>query len=220
MFEAKEIIPENTDWITLVFFIILMLLVLVKVFYNQRLQDTSMLFFSKKTLSVYFNKEKKISLNWFQFLLFIVQLLTVSLFFYLIARQFNLNNALLNSHLYLIIIGFVLLYFGIRFFLGLFLAFIFDLKPFHRIVLYEKVNYFNNLILWILPIIILLVYAPEYQSELLKISIVIFISLLILRYVLVLRNNKKLIFNDLLYFILYLCALEIAPLVIIFKLTT
>lgn len=220
MFDAKEIIPQNTDWITLVFFIILVLLVVVRIFYSQRLKDTGMLFFSKNKLSLYFNKEKKIGLNWFQISLFLVQLLTISLFIYLIISYYNKNFTAFNSHLYLIIIGFVTLYFGIRFFLGQFLAFIFDLKPFHRIVLYEKVNYFNNLILWILPFILILVYAQKYQSTLLKVSIVVFISLLILRYVLVLRNNKKLIFNDLLYFILYLCALEIAPLVIIFKLTT
>lgn len=220
MFNAKEIIPQNTDWITLVFFIILVLLVIVRIFYNQRLQDTSILFLSKKKLSIYFNKEKKIGLNWFQFLLFIAQLLTISLFFYLILLHYNPNYTLFNSHLFLIIIGFVTLYFGIRFFLGLFLASIFNLNPFHRIILYEKVNYFNNLILWMLPIILVSVYAYEYQSTLLELSIFVFISLLILRYTLVLRNNKKLIFSDLLYFILYLCALEIAPLVIIFKLTT
>jgi hypothetical protein len=52
-----------------------------------------------------------------------------------------------------------------------------------------------------------------------KITFLVFVILLVLRYSLVLVNNKKLITNNLFYFMLYLCALEIAPLAIILKLT-
>lgn len=219
MFEGKEIIPHNIDWITLVLFVILVLLAIANFAFQDRLRDTSMLFLSKKNLNIYFKGEKNIVLNSFQISLFTVQLLTISLFIHLIISYFKPEITVSNYNSFLIIVALVLLYFGIRFFLGLFLAFIFNLKEVHKKLVYEKINYFNNLILWSLPILIILVYATKYQPIIFKITITTFILLLILRYAIVLRNNKKLIFSDLLYFILYLCALEIAPLVIILKLT-
>ena len=59
----------------------------------------------------------------------------------------------------------------------------------------------------------------QFDDLIFKITIFVFLFLLIIRYSLLLINNKKLIFNNLFYFILYLCALEIVPLVIILKLT-
>ena len=219
MFDAKEIISANTDWIALVFLTILALLVVLKFFFSDRLYHTNLLFFSKNNLSSYFNRDKAIVFNLFQILFFIIQLLTISLFLFLIIRRFRPDFELFNMDLFLIILIGVLLYFGLRYILGTILAFVLNLNFIHRKLLNEKINYFNNLILWCLPFLVFLAYAKEYQSIFLKISIFVCISLLILRYVLVLSNNKKLIFSDLLYFILYLCALEIAPLVIILKLT-
>ncbi|NQV78269.1 MAG: DUF4271 domain-containing protein, partial [Lutibacter sp.] len=66
---------------------------------------------------------------------------------------------------------------------------------------------------------VLSVYLSEYKGLLFEITFLVFLLVLILRYVLILLNNKKLIFNNLFYFILYLCALEIAPLIIVLKLT-
>ena len=59
MFEAKEIVPQNPDWIVLVFFVVFAILTFLKISFNDRLYHTSNLFFSKKHLSIYFNKEKK-----------------------------------------------------------------------------------------------------------------------------------------------------------------
>jgi len=219
MFEAKEIIHQNNHWISLVFLAILIFLTLAKVLYKDRLLHTTTLFISTKYLFIYFGKEKSDIINLFQFLLFIIQLLALSLLFYYANYLWQFSSRFNDLNGYLLLVGGVGLYFCLRYFIGLFLAEIFNIKNKYNRIAYDKVSYFNNLILWIMPLLVLSAYANIYKELFFKITFLIFAIFLILRYSLVLGNNKKLITNNIFYFILYLCALEIAPLAIILKLT-
>lgn len=219
MFEAKEIIQQNHHWISLVFLAILIFLTWAKVLGKDRLLHTASLFIAKKYLFIYFNKEKNDILNLFQFFLFMVQILVLALLLYFANSLWQFSNRLNGLNGYLLLIGVVGLYFCFRYLTGLFLAEIFSIKNRYSKIVYDKVNYFNNLILWILPFLVLSAYADIHKELFLKITFFILVILIILRYILVLVNNKKLIVNNLFYFILYLCALEIAPLAIILKLT-
>ncbi len=219
MFEAKEIIHQNHHWVSLVFLAILIFLTLAKVLYKDRLLHTATLFISVKYLFIYFGKEKNDIINLFQFLLFMVQLLVLSLLFYFANDRWQFSPELNGLNGFLLLVGSVGLYFCFRYLMGLFLAEIFNIKNKYSRIVYDKVSYFNNLILWILPFLILSIYANIYKESFFKITFSILTVLLILRYSLILLNNKKLIINNLFYFILYLCALEIAPLAIILKLT-
>jgi len=220
MFEAKEIIHQNHHWISLVFLAILIFLTLAKVLYKDRLLHTATLFISNKYLFIYFNKEKNDIINLFQFLLFMVQLFALSLLLYFANNLWQFSSRLNALNGYLLLVLGVGLYFCLRYLTGLFLAEIFNIKNKYNRIVYDKVSYFNNLILWILPFLVLSAYANIHKEFFLKITFLILTILLILRYSLILANNKKLIINNLFYFILYLCALEIAPLAIILKLTT
>lgn len=219
MFEAKEIIHQNDHWISLVFLAILIFLTLARVLYKDRLHHTAILFLSKKYLYIYFGKEKNDVLNLFQFLLFMAQLLALSLLLYFANSLWHFSSRLNDLNGFLLLVGVVALYFCFRYLIGLFLAEIFEIKNYYGRLVYDKVSYFNNLILWILPFLVLSTYVTSYNESFLKITFFIFVILLILWYSLILVNNKKLIFNNLFYFMLYLCALEIAPLAIILKLT-
>ena len=219
MFEATEIINENKDWITFVFLIILLILTIAKVFFNDRLLHLSTLFISKKYFLTYFNKEKDNVLSVFQILLFIVQLLVVSMFLYYANIYFQQKNDFFGLNNYMLIVAGVCIYLGLRFLAGLLLAHILDFKNGHKKLVFEKMNYLNSLILWMIPFLILCVYATKFKFFFFVITFSLFVLLIVIRYVLFLSNNKKLVFNDLFYFILYLCTLEIAPLIIFFKLT-
>lgn len=219
MFEAKEIIQQNHHWISLVFLAILIFLTGAKVLCKDRLFHTASLFIAKKYLFIYFNKEKNDILNLFQFFLFLAQILVLALLIYLANSLWQFSDRLNAFNGYLLLVGAVGLYFCFRYLIGLFLGEIFNIKSKYNKIVYGKVSYFNNLILWILPFLIISAYANIHKELFLKITFFILFMLLILRYVLVLANNKKLIVNNLFYFILYICALEIAPLAIILKLT-
>lgn len=219
MFEAKEIIHQNHHWVSLVFLAILIFLAMAKVLCKDRLLHTATLFISNKYLFIYFNKEKNDILNLFQFSLFMVQILALSLVFYFANNLWQFSPRLNDLNGYLLLVAGVSLYFCLRYLIGLFLAEIFNIKSKYNRIVYDKVSYFNNLILWILPFLVLSAYVNIHKEFYLKITILVLTLLLILRYSLILANNKKLIINNLFYFILYICALEIAPLAIILKLT-
>lgn len=219
MFEAKEILPQNTDWIVLVFFVIFSILTFLKISFEDRLYHTITLFFSKKNLSIYFNKEKINVFNLYQSLFFLVQILIISLLFYVLIGYFKTFFQPLNFKTYTLILLGVILYFGFRFVLGFSLAYVLNITNVYKKILFEKINYFNTLILWIIPPLLFFIYTDKNEDLFLWITIIMLVILLILRYGLILSNNKYLIFKNLLYFILYLCALEIAPLLIILKLT-
>tara|TARA_R110001583_G_C5670235_1_gene410757 strand:- start:9122 stop:9784 length:663 start_codon:yes stop_codon:yes gene_type:complete len=219
MFEATKIIHQNNDWITLILIFIFIVLVIVNLVSKERLSHGNIFFLSKKYLSIYFGKGKPKLLNLFQIALFIVQLLTLSLLLYLANLYFQVHTQLLNFKSYILIVCGVGIYFLFRYLIGLFIAFLFNFRNQHGKIVYHKINYLNNLVLWILPLLIFSIYATQYQKTFLEITFVVFVLLLVLRYSLILLNNKKLIFNNLFYFILYLCALEIAPLIIVLKLT-
>ncbi|WP_456422732.1 DUF4271 domain-containing protein [Lutibacter sp.] len=219
MFEAIKILYQNKDWITVVFLAILIVLTIAKVVYNERLSRTNVFFLSRKYLSIYFNKEKRKLLNGFQILLFSVQLLVLSLLFFLTNVYFQFQDELLNFRGYLLILFLVSLYFGLGYVLGFLLAYLFNFKDEYSKIVFDKLNYFNNLILWVLPFLFVSVYLKYYNKLFFEITVVLFMILLIVRYIFILSMNKKLIYNNLFYFILYICALEIAPLIIVLKLT-
>lgn len=219
MFEATKIIHQNNDWITIVIIVIFIVLTLVSLLFKERLSHGNTFFLSKKNSSIYFNKGKAKLLNLFQIALFIVQLLVLSLLLYLANLYFQVHIQSLNFGSYILIFCSVGIYFLLRYLIGLFVAFLFNFNSQHSKIVNDKINYFNNVVLWILPLLILSIYATKHQKIFLEITFVVFVSLLTLRYCLILVNNKKVIFNNFFYFILYLCALEIAPLIIVLKLT-
>ena len=128
MFEAKEIIHQNHHWVSLVFLAILIFLTLARGLYKDRLLHTASLFIANKYLFIYFGKEKNHAINLFQFLLFIVQILTLSLLFYFANDLWQFSARLNGLNGYLLLVGSVGLYFCFRYLIGLFLAEIFNIK--------------------------------------------------------------------------------------------
>ena len=202
----------------MVFVIIFVALALAKVFFNDKLFHVFRIFFFKYHNPIYFNKGKITPFNLFQTLLFIVQLLVLSLLFYVASTYFEFQTDFFTVKGFILIVCWICLYFIVRYLIGMLLAFLFDFKNEYNKMVYDKLSYFNSLILWVLPFLIFSIYSSQYKRLFLEITLLFFVLLLTLRYSLVLLNNKKFIFNNLFYFILYLCALEIAPLIIILKL--
>jgi len=220
MFESPFILSQNNDWITGLFILILVLLTGLKFFYQERVTFSGIHFFSKNYMSIYFNKDKNKIFNIFQSTFFLIQLIVLSFLCYFVSLKFNLNVQVFKLHPFLNILLSICFYFLFRYLIDYLLSVMFNLKKEIKRLLFSKMSYFHNITLWLIPFLILLNYIENYKDIILNITLIIFLSLLILRYSLLLYHNKKLIFSDLFYFILYLCALEIAPLIIIIKIVT
>ena len=155
----------------------------------------------------------------FQISFFVIQLLIFSLLFYTLWSTIKPSLQPLNATTYFIILSGVVIYFAFQYFLNYLLATLFNLQKIYKKIIFEKINYLNAISLLVLPPLLFVIYTQNNYNFYLWITILISAILLITRYLLVLKNNKTLFFKNLFYFILYLCALELAPLVIILKLT-
>lgn len=209
----EEIIRIDKDWISIVLMCLLLLLVFLKFRYGARLYRTNFLFISKSYLISYFKKDRDKYFSGFQVGMFVFQVFVLA--FILLQAQLIIKN---DNSFIVILIG-VVFYFILRFLLGFLMAKLLELETVFNKILFDKTNYLSNTLLWIFPLVIVTIYTVNYKILLIKTMLIFLAILLIYRYVLLLINNKMIILKHMFYFILYLCAFEIAPLILIIKLT-
>jgi hypothetical protein len=219
MQEAAPYIVRHADWITYIFLGLFLTISMTRLLFHERIIHTFGLLVYKRFLNSYYNPEANVILNTYQSIMFMMQLVILSLLLYFVNTTFQLTPSMRGFMGFLEIMGVLVLYFLLRFHLGFIVAIIFDFKQLHIRLIYEKTNYLSWAVLWVLPFLILYVYALDFNETFLTGILLFFCLLLIMRYLLLISNNKKLLFGGLFYFILYLCALEIAPLIIILKLS-
>ena len=217
--QAIERHVESLDWISLILLGAFMLLSLVKTAYPQRFEDFTSLLTSNKFM-VFRGKEYK-AFHPFNILMFLLNILSVSLFLFLIF-QLVWPGSLPDSPEILFVriatgyASFILLKFGIE----KIIANIFDLDRIIDYYLYQKLAYRNFIAL--LLFIPLLFFFYTFPPTPLILSIIFGLVLLTntISLITIYKQNQNLISANWFYFILYLCALEIAPYIILYKLIT
>jgi len=216
MIQATERLIANKDGYTFVFLGVLFLLLLARALYGKHLVFANYFLFTK----VHLLKDSKEVKFGFYLILLGVSALTFGLLLFLVAQNYSFFDADKTSmSLYPYIVGTIFLYLLIAGFIGNFIGNLLGISELASVYFLFKSSYLRTIVLFLLPLLLLVVYSPVYQFGLLKITVACTLVLLVLRTVFILMNNKNLILNELFYFILYLCTLEIAPLVIILKLT-
>ena len=209
--KALEKIFLDTDWIT-----ILLMLLLGCVFFLKGLDAKKL----NRYVFTLFNKsfiETEIENNTaffklFNSLMFLFSMLVLSL----VASYFTVNFYK-NTTEYFIVLGFYFLlifsYFSIKWILEYLLSSLFLVKKELTFFLVSKSFYLYNISFYLFVGLILAEYTALGFGFLTIITVLLFA----VRFLVHLYSNKNLIFNKLFYYILYLCALEIAPLFILFK---
>lgn len=206
--EAIERTFLSEDWVTLVFLCCFVLLAIVKLHNPERLLGFYIAFFTQG-----FIKKNADETTSFFSVFYILSFLFTSIIISLIIRVFIFQKTFFD---FLAIISIVSLYLLMHFFIVFLISKTFELQETIRYFLLTKIGYLFTICLCIFPLLILHHYR---LNNLIVFSVFIGV-LLLFRAFLILKNNKKLIFNQLFYFILYLCTLELAPLLIIYKITT
>lgn len=189
------------------------LITVTKIAHEIRFQTFIELFISNKYLKIY-GKEQNLNFGTFNILLFFVQIIVFG--FFIRFASYYLEYPL-KYHILIIISGIALLIL-FKYYLEKLIAVIFNIDFFTELYNFHKVSYRSLISIVILPFVTLLVYSPLDKNIVILITIILFILLNSIAFVLTLKNQQKLILNNLFYFILYLCALEIAPYLIAFKL--
>jgi len=210
--QAIDRISTQDNWITLVIIFAIILLVIKKLIKPNLLLGYTIAFF----ISGFFKKKAQNNTPFyssFNVLLFSFSYITISLFLFLLVYPEKYNHNFFN---YFILFSTLTTYFTIKQILDYFLSNILGLTFVTKYFLIAKSGYLNTLSLWLFPTIIIYKYAFKSTIFLLTIFLILFIF----RVFLILINNKKIVILKLFYFILYFCTLEIAPLLIAYKIIT
>jgi len=215
--ELQPRIIENKDWATLIFVATFALVVIAKSTFESRFHDYIRIIVSDKYLKIY--KESTHLMSGFNVILFIVNIVSLSFFIQIAFHHFGYGSKtdwVLFVQIFTLLTVFVLS----KFLIEKIIAETFNIEEIIEEFNLKKVTYRTFIGLLLLPITILLFYC-DYTEDSLYIGIIV--SLLIinaLTYLLSLKIYQNLIIAKMFYFILYLCALEIAPYYFIYYLIT
>ena len=211
--EAVQRDVLSNNWIVLIFIFSIGILFFLKIFNTDKLKGYATSIFNKGFIEIE-AEENYFRFSFFHvgFSFFFLLMLTVSI--YLTMHQNFQKEAFLFLD-YLQVSKYVLLCLTIRYVVDFLLIILFDIRD--SLVTYfffSRRSYSYSISLGLLILNILYFYTfNSYYFLIFGI-----IALFSIRYLLILYYNKNLIIKELFYFILYLCAFELAPLFVLFKL--
>ena len=210
-------IIENKDWATYLFVFSFALIAFTKSAYETRFNDFLRILVSEKYIKVY--KDNSNLMSGFTIVLFIVQLLSISFFIQLVLDYFHYVSKT-DWVVFLRIFTFFSVFILSKFLIEKIVATIFNIEEFTEQFNLQKVSYRTFIGVLLLPVNIYLFYNDS-PSETLIFSIITLILIInLFTYLISLKIYQNLLIGKLFYFILYLCALEIAPYYFIYYLIT
>ncbi|WP_300568303.1 DUF4271 domain-containing protein [Flavobacterium sp.] len=206
-----ELIPrvvENKDWITILFIIALTMVAITKSAFENRFSDFMNLIANNKYVKIY--KDSSNLMSWFTILMFVVQLISLSFFVQLVLSYFGYTTKT-NWISYIQILTFLSFFVLSKFLVEKIIATSFNIESFIEQFNLFKVSYRTYIGLLLLPVNIVLFYTDFMNSYIIIGIIAILLTINAVTYLISLKNYQNLLLSKLFYFILYICALEIAP---------
>ncbi|HET6244725.1 MAG: DUF4271 domain-containing protein [Bacteroidetes bacterium] len=214
-------IKKNQDGMIGAFLIILGLFALVKVVYYKQFKKYFISFFNLRFNIQMLQKEKAVSEQIYSIML-VASLLITTTFLYQIIEHYGLNIKIsfsfFSDYLYLKILALVLGSFLLKIFIVKISGFIFNSNKITSGYIFNMILFFNILNIILLPIVIGIQYANLIPVQFLFITGTVIIGLtfcFLLQRLYILGNSEQ--GTSSYYIFLYLCALEIIPIILMFK---
>ncbi len=202
---------ESLDWITFILVGCVILVTVLRVVYPKRFDD-----FIKLPISnnYFLTKGKFEELKHpFSVLFFLIQVLTLSLFVFLFFLEKRELSATIFIKITIASFTFILIKTCIEKLIGS----IFDIETIINNYIFTKLSYRNFISLFLIVLNFIFYFSVEPTMLLLFIfsGFIVLLNLFILfiNY----KNYRSLIFSNFFYFLLYICALEISPYLILYK---
>lgn len=215
--ELHPRIIENKDWATLLFVASFGLIVLTRTLFENRFHYFIRLIVSDKYLKIY--KESSHLMSGFTIFLFVVNLISLSFFIQIIFHHLGYGTKT-DWVLFVQIFTFLTVFVLSKFLVEKIIATTFGIEEIIEEFNLQKVSFRTYLGLLLLPITIMLFYNDLVSNSLIYTLIVVLLIINLLTYLFSLKIYQNLIISQLFYFILYLCALEIAPYYFLYYLIT
>jgi hypothetical protein len=210
-------IIDNKDWVTLIFIFSLILIIVTKTAFESRYNDYIRLLVSDKYTKIY--RESNHLMGGFNILLIIVNFISFSFFIELALSQFGYcskTDWILFVRIFTLLTVFILS----KFLVEKIIATIFGIEDVIEQFNLQKVTFRTYIGILLLPVSIILYYGDFSTNMTFFVIISILLILNLLTYLKYIKKYLNLIFGKFFYFILYLCALEIAPYYFIYYLIT
>ena len=211
--DAETRLFENTDWITVVIFFSLLLIVVAKQLFQSRFLNFIILPFNNKYVTLYSKKDKM--RHGFHLLMTAFQLLNTALYIYLSYNILYKNSDTQGILIFGIVLGLVVLFVIMKLMLQLANGFVFNNLRIISDLIYKKHTYLNYSGMVMLLANVIMTYIAKDSETVVFLSLFLILLINCIGLITILKYHQKLISNYFFYFILYLCALEIAPLIFI-----
>ncbi|BFM42516.1 DUF4271 domain-containing protein [Flavobacterium sp. CFS9] len=201
-------IIENKDWATLLFVLTFAVVAMTKSAYETRFSEFSKLIFSDKYAKIY--RDNNHLRSSFTVGLFFVQVVSYAFFIQLTMHIFGYASK--TDWILFIQLATFLLYFILgKFLIEKIVATSFNIDEFAELFNLQKVTYRTYIGVLILPVNAVLFYYDNIPQIVPLAIIAISLCISLYSYFISIKTYQNAIISKLFYFILYLCALEIAP---------
>jgi hypothetical protein len=204
----EDRILASKDWATVLFVLCFILIAITRTFFEVRFNEFLKLLVTDKYLKIY--KDPSHMMSWFTISLFFVQLISFSFFALILLDHYGLANKY-DSIKFIQIITLIGVFILSKYLVEKIIATSFKIEEFMEQFNLQKVSYRTFLGLFLLPLNILLYYNYILPEIIIYFSLFTLLIINVLTYILSLNKYQNLLFSKMFYFILYLCALEIAP---------
>ncbi|WP_299553574.1 DUF4271 domain-containing protein [Seonamhaeicola sp.] len=208
----REIVSNELFTVLLV--IGLAVVAIAKLTDPKRFNDFIFVIGNSKYLKIY-TKDQKF-FDKFDALLFGNLIITSSIFTYISFQYITDNKGISINTLFKLAIGigaFIL----IKVLIERLIASLFEIDKLIDDYIFQKISYKNYLGILLLPVNALLLYSFQLSLPLIYVMIIILLIVNGIGLITSFKTHQSLIKQHFFYFILYLCALEIAPYVILYK---
>lgn len=213
-------ILEPKDWATCLFIFSFVLIAVTRTAFEGRFSEFLRILVSDKYIKVY--KDTSHLMSGFTILLFIVQAISFSFFIQIALYHFGYVSAFERTDwmIFLRIFTFFGVFVLSKFLIEKIIAAVFNIEEFTEQFNLQKVSYRTFIGMILLPVNIYLFYNNSLSNILIYCIIGVILAINLYSYLISLKIYQNLLIGKLFYFILYLCALEIAPYYFIYYLIT
>ncbi|MDR7209749.1 DUF4271 domain-containing protein [Flavobacterium piscis] len=202
-------ILENKDWATLLFVLAFAVIAVTKSAYENRFSEFTKLIFSDKYVKIY--RDTSHLKSRFTISLFLVQIVSYTFFIQLTMYIFGHIETKTDWVLFIQIATFLFYFILAKFLIEKIVATSFNIDEFTDVFNLQKVTYRTYIGVLILPVNAILFYYENIPQIIPLVIIGVSVCISLFSYFISIKTYQNIIFSKLFYFILYLCALEIAP---------
>jgi len=205
----------SNDWFTIFLVLGLGFITTSKLLFAHRFKDFIAVIGNSKYLKIYAREQKFI--DGFDALLFLNGVVSISIFAF-ISYTTLVNPSEFNINQFFKLLFGIGVLFLIKILLERLIASLFDIDELIDSYLFQKTTYKNYSGLILFPLNCILIYTLEPTKRIIYIIIGLIILINLIGFITSFKNHQKSLLNNIFYFILYLCTLEIGLYLILYKL--